>query len=253
MSIIAKYIVLSVKKNFAYRINAWLVILDTLMDCVSIGLFWFSLLELDFDFIGWSKDYIILFMGFSLISSAFTLLFVGVWDIGEHIRKGTLDSYLVKPCNAVLLILLERANFLRFFVTLPIGLILVLLKAGNAGFLAIMSSLLLCVVSSIVVQLVMVTLYETSFWIKKVDSYADVTSAIFSVSSYPMIFFGQKILMLFTYIVPIAFVGTIPTEIIMGKTPTLLSLLISLGSAIIIMMMTYCVWKAGRKRYESAN
>ena len=47
MHIIARYLGLSIKKNFAYRANGPLVILDELMDCAALWLFWASLMELD--------------------------------------------------------------------------------------------------------------------------------------------------------------------------------------------------------------
>lgn len=40
MRIIAKYAGLSLKKNFAYKANGVLVIVDTLMDVFAVWLFW---------------------------------------------------------------------------------------------------------------------------------------------------------------------------------------------------------------------
>ena len=47
MHIIARYLGLSIKKNFAYRANGPLVVLDEIMDCAALWLFWASLMELD--------------------------------------------------------------------------------------------------------------------------------------------------------------------------------------------------------------
>lgn len=252
MNIIAKYVGISIKKNFAYKPNGVLVIVDTLMDVFSIWLFWTSLLELDLNLIGWSGQSLRLFMGYSLISSSISNLFVGAWDIQGHVADGTLDSYLVKPCCSVVLILLERANFLRLVVSFPIGFLLVAYNAGLHRVGQALIGTLFCVAATIFVELIVLAVYELCFWLKKVDSYADIMETVFSISRYPLIFFPQKIVMLFTYIVPVAFMGTIPAEIVTGgqmqwSVPAFLAL------AALIAGMVCLLWKAGRRRYESAN
>lgn len=252
MNIIAKYVWLSIKKNFAYKTNGVLVIVDTLMDVFSVWLFWTSLLELDLNLIGWSNQSLRVFMGYSLISSSISNLFVGVWDIQDHVLEGTLDNYLVKPCFPILLILLERANFLRFVVTFPIGFLLV---AGNAGYHRdgqALVGVLLCVVATILVELIVLAIYELCFWIKRVDSYADIAETVFSISQYPLIFFNKKIVMLFTYVVPVAFMGTIPTELVSGGEMHW-SIFAFVILAVLIVGLVWLLWKAGRRRYESAN
>lgn len=252
MNIIAKYVELSLKKNFAYKANGVLVIVDTLMDVFSIWLFWTSLLELDLNLIGWSNQSLRVFMGYSLISSSVSNLFVGAWDIQDHVADGTLDSYLVKPCSSVLLILLERANFLRFLVTFPIGFLLVAIHAGIQKLGQALAGTLLCVAATILVELIVLAVYELCFWVKRVDSYADIMETFFSISQYPLIFFNEKIVMLFTYIVPVAFIGTIPAELVTGGEMQW-SIFAFSTLAILIIGLVYLLWKAGRRRYESAN
>lgn len=252
MSIIAKYVELSLKKNFAYKANGLLVIVDTLMDVFSIWLFWMSLLELDLNLIGWSDQSLRVFMGYSLISSSISNLFVGAWDIQDHVADGTLDSYLVKPCSSILLILLERANFLRFLVTFPIGFLLVAIHAGIQKLVQALVGTLLCVFATILVELIVLAVYEFCFWVKRVDSYADILETFFSISQYPLIFFNKKIVMLFTYIIPVAFIGTIPAELVTGGEMQW-SIFAFLTLAVLIVCIVYLLWETGRRKYESAN
>lgn len=252
MSIIAKYAGLSLKKNFAYKANGVLVIVDTLMDVFAVWLFWTSLLELDLNLTEWSGQSLRVFMGYSLISSSVSNLFVGAWDIQGHVEDGTLDSYIVKPCSAVLLILLERANFLRFLVTFPIGFLLIAINAGVHKIAQTLAGILLCIAATILVELLIIAVYELCFWAKRVDSYADIMETVFSISKYPLIFFNRKIVMLFTYIVPVAFMSTIPTELVTGGKMQW-SFCAFLVLAVLIVGLTVLLWKAGRRRYESAN
>lgn len=125
--------------------NGAMVILDTLMDCFSIWLFWASLLEMGIHIPGWDVRALRLFMGYSLISMGIAVLFVGNNDIQRHVLDGTLDPYLVKPCHPILLLLLERANFLRLLVAFPIGCALVfpMFAGGELGNAAL--SVFLCI------------------------------------------------------------------------------------------------------------
>ena len=252
MSIIVKYAGLSIKKNFTYRANGALVILDTLMDCFSVWLFWMSLMELDLQLTGWSNRSLQLFMGFSLISSSVSNLFVGAWDLESHVLEGTLDAYLVKPCSPMLLILLERASFLRFVVTFPIGFGLVAVQAGRAGLWDALLGTALCIGATVLVELLILAIYELVFWVKKVDSYAEIAETLCSISQYPLVLFEKKLALFFTYVIPVAFIGTVPMELITGGgSPRSLLALPVLAAGIVGLV---CVlWNRGRKRYEPAN
>lgn len=58
--------------------------------------------------------------------------------------------------------------------------------------------------------------------------------------------------MLFTYVVPVAFMGTIPTELVSGGEMQL-SIFAFVVLAALIVGLVWLLWKAGRRRYESAN
>lgn len=252
MNIIVRYIGLSWKKNFAYRVNGFLVILDTMMDCFTLWLFWASLLELDLDLMGWTPEAIRLFLGYSLISSAVANLFVGAWDIGDHIPDGTLDTYLVRPCNPVLLILLERANFLRFAVTFPAGLVMVLRYGGSGHPALLLGGIALSILGTVMLQMLVLCVYILSFWFKKMDTCADIFESALSVSRYPLVFFGKKLGLFLTYVLPVAFTATIPTELVAGQTLRW-SLPAFLGLSVGFVLLAYGLWRAGRRKYESAN
>lgn len=124
------------------------------MDCFSLWLFWGSLLALDLRIGGWGQQSLELFMGFSLISSAVSNLFVGSYDIQSYVLDGRLDHYLVKPCSPILLILLERANFLRFLVTFPAGVTFVLVYAPWGKPEAVVFGIGLCILASVLLELI---------------------------------------------------------------------------------------------------
>ena len=114
----------------------------------------------------------LLFMGFSLISSSVSNLFVGAWDLESHVLEGTLDAYLVKPCSPMLLILLERANFLRFFCDLSHRIWAGGRPSRTRGAVGRPAGNSPVYRGHRLVELLILAIYELVFWVKKVDSYA---------------------------------------------------------------------------------
>lgn len=251
MRIIGRYFVLSIKKNFNYPVNGIMVIFDTLMDCFSIFLFWLSLMEMDVQIGNWDKTDIGTFIGFNLISMGILVLFSGAYDIQKHILDGSLDTYLIKPCSSLLLIVLERANFLRFLVSFPLGIVLVgIYDAKNIG--TLITAMLVCVMISLVLGMIRMMLYLLAFWLRKMDSFVRIYETILSVKEYPLQVLGRKVFWFFTYIIPAAFTATIPTEFCKSGV-NVRRLLWAVTANIITFVVTKYIWLWGRKTYESTN
>ena len=252
MNTILKYIGLSLKKNFIHRINGIMVIADTMIDCFSIWLLWASLTEAGINILNWNKQALQLFMGYSLISMSISVLFVGSYDIEKHIINGTLDIYLIKPFNPIITILLERANFLRYIITMPVGLVFVLKSVVLYDIVDIVLSIYVCIVSTVSVKLISVIIYELSFWLKKTTSLARVAECIYSVATYPMTYISGKLLSFFTHVIPIACIATIPTNLSIGqlqRTVVIAPTLCAFSFSLIVLFL----WKAGIHKYESTN
>jgi ABC-2 type transport system permease protein len=190
-------------------------------------------------------------MGFSLISMGIMVLFSGGYDIQDHILDSTMDLYFVKPVSPVLLILLERANFLRFLVTFPIGAVITA-KSFSGHWASYFVALALCIASTLLLGLIKVIFYELAFWLKKMDSVVQIYEAVMEIRQYPLSVFGSRLIKLFTYIVPVAFVATIPTELLTGVLPIKL-LVLFLVNGILIFLIHKGIWTLGRRHYESAN
>ena len=69
MNTIVRYFFISLKKNFAYRFNVPLVVLDEIMDCISLFIFWGSLLEINLNLVYWNEQSIEIFIGWNFRAS----------------------------------------------------------------------------------------------------------------------------------------------------------------------------------------
>ena len=83
----------------------------------------------------------------------------------------------------MLLILLERANFLRFAVTFPAGLVMVLRYGGSGHPALLLGGIALSILGTVLLQLLVLCIYILSFWFKKMDTCADISRARFRSQS----------------------------------------------------------------------
>ncbi len=229
-----------------------MVIIDTLLSCFSVWIFWKSMIELNITIPGWNEMSIQCFIGFCLISKAISNLMVGDYDIERHITEGTLDNYLVKPANPVLLMMLERPDFLQFVVTICSGFYFVFRYTSPALYGRAIIAIIICILATGTLFLVEVMLFIMAFWLKKVDSIADIYVETCLISRYPLVFLGKKTMFFFTYVMPVVCVGTVPTYFVLGNND-FQSIAAMLMIFIINVILTVLLWRIGRRRYESTN
>lgn len=252
ISIICSSFIISIKKNFEYKINAIMVVVDQLLDVLAIWLFWISLLSLNITIEIWGKKDIFIFVGFSLLSSSVSNLFVGTSDLKEHIINGTLDLYLIKPANAIFLIALERCNFLRFVTTFPISLITIFASAQTTPIANVVLAIFISIIATITLELIRIIPSVLGFYLLRTRNLSLVLDLFLSFKRYPVHVFGSLSGKIFTYILPVAFIATIPTDFVAKRTEISL-----LSIALVIFLLSVLVvkklWEKGKVRYESAN
>lgn len=248
MNTIGRYIIISFKENFVYRLNAFLVILDSFIDISGIFIFWYSLTKIGFLPEGLDETGVYHFIAFTIIAFAVRALFVGTIDLADHIVEGTLDYYLVKPYNAYMLILLERINFLRITVMFTVGTIILLLHADS--FLEALLGIVVSTLGTIAICLIPIILTLLSFYFKKMDGLYYLMSYLYITMNYPTTMYSRDLRKVFTFIFPIAFSATIPAQIQSVSNSLLLYIAIFLGMELLVFKL---FWKIFRGHYEPTN
>ena len=91
-----------------------------------------------------------------------------------------------------------------------------------------------------------------SFWLRQMDTVANVYDTITSISSFPLVVLSKKIMYCLTYILPIGFMATKPVTTLAGGViwkDMLFIVLFYLFSVILIRL----TWRRGKYVYESSN
>jgi ABC-2 type transport system permease protein len=223
----------------------------------------------------WSAASVLLFYGFTetlggwtfyeslvvvgLLFVAFGFLDAMLWKniqaLGQHIRKGTMDFILTKPVNSQFHATLQHIQIDRF-ASVGGGIFLIVVglvqsnATPNAGQLALFVLLVLGALLMLYSAIIM--LGTVAFWVVEVESFADMVFALLEIGRFPVAALPEPLRVIMTFIIPIAFITTVPAEVILGRiTPAF----VFYGWLFAIVLFFLCTrfWRYAVSRYSSAS
>jgi ABC-2 type transport system permease protein len=206
---------------------------------------------------GWSFGEALMVMGWftflqGVLEGAINPSLVTVVD---HIRKGTLDFVLVKPADAQFLVSTARFNpwqAVNVFTSLAIfawGFHLL----GRAPTLGALAGAAVAMVSAVVVLYsIWILTVSAAFYVVRVDNLSQLFNAVFDAARWPVDVFSRVLQFVFTFVLPLAVMTTIPARALLGKLPAS-ALAGALLGGIVAFGVARVVWKASIARYTSAG
>jgi ABC-2 type transport system permease protein len=205
---------------------------------------------------GWGKgDALILGATCFLMNSVTMALFFSLTEIPQHVRQGTLDFIITKPIDTQFWISSRRFNFdqigtlLCGFVFVFVGTYLAKLHptVGQWG-----AYLLLLVASMVIFYSFLLALMTTGIWLVRVDNLWVLGESVMQIARYPLDIYQSGLQRLFTYMVPLAFIATIPArQLVVGLDPTMVAL--GVGWAGFALAASRWFWRFALTHYTSAS
>lgn len=243
-------------RNLAYPKNfiVWTIV-DIFWSAINLGFFRVLLFNIP-DISGWKFNQLILPLGIVHLLSAFIwgMMYSNMKEIPQDINKGNLDLSLTKPLDSQFL-LSSRYLGLNLFPTFIIGSFLVWygLTINNLLTLPKLFIILISLISAIIISyslwFIIVTL---SFWFNRLLNIAELFPHSLDIARYPVNIFPPLVRFIFTFILPFAFLGFLPAEIILGRTP-LIYILGPILAAIILLILSHSFWLFALRHYSSAS
>jgi len=204
----------------------------------------------------WSREQVFLLTGlFKVFESTYRIFFIkGVHRLPEMVSEGNLDLLLTKPVASQFLASFRYIKPFEFFTLLP-GLILTI-YAMSLQDKIIISNLVLLIIGLVLGLLTFYGIHfmiaTLVFWMGRFGSFADLYYVITAPLSVPIDFFGKNLIFLFTYIVPLAFMVTIPVKLFLNTSPTYL-IVGSLIATLCSLLVSNWFWNFALKHYTSAS
>lgn len=245
----------AITAELEYRINFIISALTSLGSLIGSIFSLFLFYRTGYTFEGWSWEEVLIVLGIFTILQGFstTLLVPNLNKIVTHVQEGTLDFVLLKPLSSQFW-LSTRMVSPWGTPDLIFGCLIVVHQGGKLGLTwkNYLASLLPLSFGMISLYSIWFILGATSIWFVKIYNVTEVLRGLLEAGRYPMVAYPIAYRFFFTFIVPVAFLTTIPAESILGKTN--LSWLIGSGLlALGLLWISSKFWQFALKFYTSAS
>jgi ABC-2 type transport system permease protein len=181
--------------------------------------------------------------------------------IGQRIRDGSLDVYLIRPMPAFIQTAADGFALRRIGRPLQAGVVLVF-ALGNLDVDWTVAKVLMLALSMVTGAIIFAAIFVlgAAFQFISVDS-AEVASAFTyggqTLTQYPLTVFGKDIVRAVTFVVPLAFVNYYPVLYVLGKPaplglPSWIGLLSPVVAAAMVALASLA-WRGGLRRYRSTG
>lgn len=210
----------SIAAELEYRLNFLIASLSSLVNLVGglFGLFLFYRTGYTFD--GWSWQEAIVVLGMFTLLQGFSATFLvpNLNRIVQQVEQGTLDFVLLKPISSQFW-LSTRMISPWGFPDLFFGTIIIIYAGNQLGFS--INNYLLGFIPIFFGVIILYSLWfmlgATSIWFVKIYNVTEVLRGLLEAGRYPMIAYPTAYRFFFTFIIPVAFLTTIPAETILGR------------------------------------
>lgn len=235
--------------------------------------FWFAAQLILFEIIyqnvntiaDWNRAEYFGFMATGMLINAIieSLFMPNCANFSELIRTGNLDFVLLKPIDTQFLISIEKINLAMMNQILLSGALLAYSLANldrTIGLVNVLMYLLLVAVGVLFFYCLMITLASTSVWFGRNQGLYDFWFYVTVFARYPQqIYTGgalaESIRILFSFVLPILLVVTVPAQILVNKAlePSWIALWSVMMTAIFfVVSRRVFLWSIGKYRSASS-
>lgn len=245
----------AIAAELEYRINFLIAALSSIggLSGSLFGLFLFY--RTGYQFQGWRWEEALIVLGcFTLLQGvSATFLVPNLNRIVTHVQEGTLDFILLKPLSSQFW-LSTRTLSPWGFVDLGFGLGIILyagvrLHLSLSAYLMGIPPLLLGAIS---LYSLWFMLGATSIWFVKIYNVTEVLRGLLDAGRFPIVAYPVAYRIFFTFIVPVAFLTSVPAQMMLQRSNTgwlLGSSLLALG----LFQLSRWFWRFALRFYTSAS
>ncbi|GHF57243.1 ABC-2 type transport system permease protein [Deinococcus metalli] len=204
---------------------------------------------------GWSFREALLVTGFYMLTEGFIAVFVqpNMSRIAEAVRTGAMDFTLLKPIDAQFGVSTRHLNVLRVpDMVIGVGLIVSAASALTVTPGSALAAALLYASALVIVYCIWLGLSTTAFWFVKTQNVTELFSGVFGAARFPATAFPVPVRFLLTFVVPVAFVTTVPAQALTGQLGVTLALTSPLVAAALL-LVTRLFWRYAVASYTSAS
>lgn len=253
-----RFAIISWKRSTEYKFNFFLNNTQQIVTLFIYVYFWQIILNHIPQLQEWDFPALTLLTGFVFFNQSLMVVFWAMWTINRRIVKGDLDIFLVRPVSVLFAIIGQNLLIYRLFEA-SLGLVLivgVLIRYHlNVTLFKMVLALLIVLMGTYLIMMVTIFFQSLSFWLGRTNAFTELLQAGFLINRYPITIFPKLVIVFFTVFLPVIFVATYPT-LVLVEFPVIRGLQILGVELLIVSLWTYLVyqiWRRGIRRYENVG
>ena len=257
IKIYSLFLYTSLASELEYKTN---IIIDFITAILSLigSIFLLSIFFQNADEIGgWNFEQALIIQGIYTILNGITNTWFNpnLTEIVKHIREGTLDFVLLKPLDSQFFISLNKiapSGFLE--IILGVALLFYCIAINqislNLSFLFLCLTTLFC--SIVILYSLWFLISTTTIWFVKTWNATEVLRSFLYIGRFPLNSFSFSLRIFFSIFIPIAFITTIPSGVILGLAQ-IYEILLEIFVSGIFLIVSRKFWLFALKYYTSAS
>jgi ABC-2 type transport system permease protein len=251
LQLVSGYLRHNLMSAMAYRGPFIIQVLGMLLNDAMLLFFWWVLFSRLPSLEGWTLSRVMTLYGIVAFGfGAATLVCGNAFSVARIIVRGDLDYYLALPADPLLHLLVSRMS-LPAWGDMLFGL-LVFLVAGPEQWKQLPLFILLSLLAGVVFVAFSVLVGSLAFWVGNADNLAaQAINAIVTFGLYPAEIFPGVVRLLLYTLIPAAFVGSLPAQLLDSFEWS--KLVLMLAFVVAITLAARLVFRLGLRRYESGN
>jgi ABC-2 type transport system permease protein len=240
-----------------YRVNFFIQLFQSALSVI-VGLVGLSLVFNHTNTLnGWTPYELLAVMGvFTLMGGLIrTTIQPNMERLMGDVQQGTLDYTLTKPADSQILVSVREVRIWQS-VDILVGLIILGIAlsqiGGQFGFWQALAFAVTLILGGLMIYCFWLMLTTAAFWVVRMDQIVELFQGIYQAGRWPVSIYPGWLRLGLTFLVPLAFAITVPSEALTGRlTPQ--TLLVSLGLTLMLMLLARWVWRTGLRHYSGAS
>lgn len=253
----ATFLRVGVMNEMQYRINFFLQLVQSLLT-VGTGLVILAVIfSKTNDLGGWTRPQLLAVMGvFTLVGGIIrTFIQPNMQRVVNDVREGKLDFALTKPADAQLLVSIREVRFWELTDVL-VGLVVLIVALVQmrpaTQWPALIGFVALLLAGLVSVYCFWLMLASASFWLVRINEVQELFDGLFRAGQYPVGIYPGWLRYGLTFIIPLAFAITVPSEAVTGRLAWQ-SVAVMIGFTIVLLIVSRWCWRRGLRRYGGAS
>ena len=245
----------AIAAEMEYRVNFVIATLSSLGSLVGSLFSLFLFYRTGYTFSGWQWEAALIVVGIYTLLQGFseTFLSPNLNRIVRHVEQGTLDFILLKPIRSQFW--LSTHTISPWGVSnLIFGSIMIFY--GGTGMGLGIGDYLISIPALFFALVILYSLWfmlgSTTIWFVKIYNVTEVLRGLLEAGRFPMVAYPTFFRFFFTFIIPVAFLTTVPAEAMLGRSQ--ITWIIAAGIlALVLFFVSSRFWRFALRFYTSAS